>query len=50
MLPPSLSGNLSATDADDGDTFTYSIQPGGDGAEFDISVSQLIVGTTGLEL
>jgi Ca2+-binding RTX toxin-like protein len=42
-------GNLSTTDVDAGDTFTYSIQPGGDGAQFVISGTQLKVGASGLD-
>jgi Ca2+-binding RTX toxin-like protein len=42
-------GNLSTTDVDAGDTFTYSIQPGGNGAQFVISGNQLKVGATGLD-
>ncbi|MEA3194555.1 MAG: hypothetical protein QOD26_2888, partial [Betaproteobacteria bacterium] len=42
-------GTLSTTDVDAGDTFTYSIQPGGDGAQFVISGNSLKVGSTALD-
>ncbi|MBB6307769.1 cadherin-like domain-containing protein, partial [Xanthobacter tagetidis] len=42
-------GTLSASDPDSGDTLTYSIQPGGDGALFTISGNELRVGEAGLD-
>ncbi|MGP1677854.1 MAG: putative Ig domain-containing protein, partial [Burkholderiales bacterium] len=42
-------GTLSTNDVDVGDTFTYSILEGGDGAQFAISGHTLKVGSTGLD-
>ena len=47
--PNATIGSLSTTDADAGDTFTYSIIPGGDGAQFAIAGNELRVGTVGLD-
>ena len=43
-VPYAVVGDLSATDADAGDSFSYSIRPGGDGALFEIVGDQLRLG------
>lgn len=47
--PNGTIGLLSTTDPDLVDTFTYSIQPGGNGSQFVISGNTLKVGATGLD-
>ncbi|MCA9096269.1 MAG: cadherin repeat domain-containing protein, partial [Planctomycetaceae bacterium] len=47
--PNATVGLLTTTDPDFGDTFTYSIQPGGNGNQFVISGNTLKVGTTPLD-
>src|SRR4029077_16824992 len=42
-------GTLSSTDPDAGNTFTYSIVAGGDGAQFAIAGNELRVGATALD-
>ena len=47
--PDTMVGSLSATDADAGETFIYSIVPGADAAQFAIEGSTLKVGAMGLD-
>ena len=47
--PFAVVGTLSATDADVGDTATFSILPGGDAGQFVIVGNELRVGSTGLD-
>jgi Ca2+-binding RTX toxin-like protein len=47
--PNAAVGTLSVTDPDAGDTFTYSLQPGGDAVQFALSGNLLKVGAAGLD-